>query len=175
MFATALSVSGQVGSEVDVVVVEGSAEPLFPQPGRERREREQKFPLDGAITRSKEEEKEEEEQGTPKRDRETERAEYIQVHSGEGGRCTHSPTHRKSSFPKLSNSSRWALGRREEGGREREGTNYSLVAHRINLPSSEAIRKDKERGERSPRNKKRWALVGIIYRVTMDSFGNIFY
>ena len=64
-----LSVSGQVGSEVDVL--EGSAEPLFPQPGRERasegsEEREQKFPLDGAITRSKEEgrKEEEEEQGT---------------------------------------------------------------------------------------------------------------
>ena len=61
-----LSVSGQVGSEVDVL--EGSAEPLFPQPGRERAkgasEREQKFPLDGAITRSKEEGRKEEEQGT---------------------------------------------------------------------------------------------------------------
>ena len=65
------------------------------------------------------------------------------------------------------------VGFGEERGRE--GTNYSLVAHRINLPSSEAIRKDKERGERSPRNKKRWALVGIIYRVTMDLFGSIFY
>ena len=67
-----LSVSGQVGSEVDVVVAEreGARDPqslFFPnREGRERREREQKFPLDGAITRSKEEgrKEEEEEQGT---------------------------------------------------------------------------------------------------------------
>ena len=123
MFATALSVSGQVGSEVDVVVVEGSAEPLFPQPGKERakreRERERKFPLDGAITRSKEEEKEEEEQGTPKRDRETERAEYIQVHSGEGGREVHPLTHPPQiELPQAIKLLQVGFGE-ERGGRER--------------------------------------------------------
>ena len=130
MFARPPSVSGQVGSEVDVV--EGSAEPLFPQPGKGERAREEgrkrtEIPprrSNNSVERGRKGGRngEEEEQGTPKRDRETEEARqaYIQVHSGrttrEGGRCTH----RKSSFPKLSNSSRWALGRR----RKRELTTH---------------------------------------------------
>ena len=94
--------------------------------GGRKRGREQKFPLDGAITRSKEEGRKERRGGRTRdpeegpRDRGGEAEAYIQVHSGrttrEGGRCTH----RKSSFPKLSNSSRWALGRR----RKRELTTH---------------------------------------------------
>jgi hypothetical protein len=50
-----VSVLGQVGSEVDVAT---AAKPLFPLAASSspaEREREEKFPLDGAITRSKEE------------------------------------------------------------------------------------------------------------------------
>ena len=115
-------------------------------------EREQKFPLDGAITRSKEEGGKEGRRTrdadgpTPKRDRETEeRRRRIYKFIAEGGREVHSPTHRKSRFPKLSNSS----GGHRGGER---GTNYSLVAHRIRLPT--LGNKDNERGEKSLRNRQ---------------------
>ena len=126
-----LSVSGQVGSEVDVL--EGSAEPLFPQPGRERAkgasEREQKFPLDGAITRSKEEGRKEgrkknkgrgrthPEEGPRDRRASAASEAYIQVHSGgrEGGALTHPP---QIEVPQAIKLLRWAQGReRERRGR----------------------------------------------------------
>ena len=118
-----LSVSGQVGSEVDVV--EGSAEPLFPQPGRERAKgaRTEIPPRrsNNSVERGRKRKKRRRKKNKGPRGGTERPSIYKFIADGEGRgreREREREVHRKSSFPKLSNSSS-QVGFGEEGEGER--------------------------------------------------------